>query len=406
MDHAMAGPLAGIVVADFSQLAQGPFATQILGDLGAEIIKIESPSGDWMRGYSLQNAYSGGLSVSFISYNRNKRSIVLDLKSAEGLEIARRLVDRADVVVENFRPGVMDRLGLGYESLAARNPRIVYCASVGYGQDGPYVGRPGQDLLVQSLAGLASMGGREQDPPAPAGVGVADLAAGLHIVYGVLAALVARERTGVGQRVDVSMLNSLLALEGQEIASYLYTGVLAPRAASGIASAYAGAPLGIYPTADGWLALSMQPLGRLAELLGVDDFAGVESHNVIEGRDRIKRRLEQATRTKTTDEWLEHLLAHDVWCAPVNDLDRVVDDPQVVHNDILVTLDHPTAGAVRVVGSPVRFSATPSSVREVPPELGQHTAAICREVLGMTEDEIETARSRGAFGAVQSVPAA
>ena len=151
----------------------------------------------------------------------------------------------------------------------------------------------------------------------------------------MLAALIARERTGQGQRVDVNMLNSTLALEHQEIASYLHTGQLSPRATSGLASAYAGAPLGIYPTADGWLALSMQPLGRLAELLGVEDFAGITSSNVIEDRDAVKRRLEEATRTRTTDEWLEHLLAHDVWCAPVNDLDRVVEDPQVLHNEIL-----------------------------------------------------------------------
>jgi crotonobetainyl-CoA:carnitine CoA-transferase CaiB-like acyl-CoA transferase len=406
MGHTMAGPLAGIVVMDFSQLAQGPFATQILGDLGAEVIKIEAPSGDWMRGFSLQNAYAGGMSISFITYNRNKRSIVLDLKTAVGVDIARRLIDRADVVVENFRPGVMDRLGLGYEALAARNPRLVYCASVGYGQDGPYTGRPGQDLLVQSIAGLASLGGRAQDPPAPAGIGVADLAAGLHIVYGVLAALIARERTGAGQRVDVSMLNSMLALEGQEIASYLYTGSLSPRASSGIASAYAGAPLGIYPTADGWLALSMQPLGRLAQLLGVEDFAEIDSSNVIEERDLIKRRLEEATRTRTTDEWVEHLLAHDVWCAPVNDLDRVVEDPQVLHNEILVTLDHPDAGPIRVVGSPVRFSATPSSVRDVPPRLGQHRDAILQDFLGMTDDDIAEAREHGAFGQARPVSAA
>ena len=406
MEHTIAGPLAGIVVVDFSQLAQGPFATQILGDLGAEIVKIEAPNGDWMRGYSLQNAYADGMSVSFISYNRNKRSIVLDLKSTEGLELARRLIDRADIVIENFRPGVMERLGLGYDVLAARNPRLVYCASVGYGQDGPYVGRPGQDLLVQSLAGLASLGGRDQDPPAPAGIGVADLAAGLHIVYGVLAALIARDRTGRGQRVDVNMLNSLLALEHQEIASYLYTGQLSPRANSGLASAYAGAPLGIYPTADGWLALSMQPLGRLAGLLGMDDFAGVDSSNVIDGRDDIKRRLEEATRTRTTSEWLDHLLAHDVWCAPVNDLDRVVEDPQVVHNDILIEVEHRTAGPVRVVGSPVRFSDTPSSVRLGPPELGQHTAEILHEVLDMSDEEIAAAREHGAFGRPRTVPAA
>jgi crotonobetainyl-CoA:carnitine CoA-transferase CaiB-like acyl-CoA transferase len=398
MEEAAAGPLTGLVVVDFSQLAQGPFATQILGDLGAEIIKIEAPSGDWMRGFSLQNAYADGMSVSFISYNRNKRSIVLDLKSPDGVELARRLIERADVVVENFRPGVMDRLGLGYESLAARNPRIVYCASVGYGQDGPYVGRPGQDLLVQSLAGLASLGGRDQDPPTPAGIGVADLAAGLHIVYGVLAALIARERTGEGQRVDVNMLNSLLALEHQEIASYLYTRELSPRATSGIASAYAGAPLGIYPTKDGWLALSMQPLGRLAELLGISDFAEVGSSNVIANRDDVKRRLDEATRTRTTQEWLDDLLAHDVWCAPVNDLDRVVDDPQVRHNEILITLESPSAKPIRVVGAPVRFSATPSSVRSGPPGLGQHTEAILHDVLGVSDAEIVGLRERGAFG--------
>jgi crotonobetainyl-CoA:carnitine CoA-transferase CaiB-like acyl-CoA transferase len=202
------------------------------------------------------------------------------------------------------------------------------------------------------------------------------------------------------------MLNSLLALEGQEIASYLFTGILARRASSGIASAYAGAPLGIYPTADGWLALSMQPLGRLAELLGVDDFARIDSSNVIDDRDDIKRRLEAATRTRTTAEWLEHLLAHDVWCAPVNDLDRVIEDPQVLHNDIFVNLDHPTAGQIRVVGSPVRFSGTPSSVRAMPPELGQHTAAILQEVLDMDEGDIAALRDRGAFGRTGPVPAA
>ena len=395
----MAGALTDVVVVDFSQLAQGPFATQILGDLGAEIIKIEAPSGDWMRGFSLQNAYAGGMSVSFITYNRNKRSIVLDLKSADGVDIAppARSIERMSSS-RTSGPVSWIGLGSGYETLAARNPRLVYCASVGYGQDGPYAGRPGQDLLVQSLAGLASLGGRDQDPPAPAGIGVADLAAGLHIVYGVLAALIARERTGEGQRVDVNMLNALLALEHQEIASYLYTGSLARRASSGIGSAYAGAPLGIYPTADGWLALSMQPLGRLAELLGVDGFVGVDSSNVIEGRDDIKRRLEQATRTRTTDDWVEHLLAHDVWCAPVNDLDRVVEDPQVQHNEILVNLDHPTAGPIRVVGSPVRFSGTPSSVRRVPPELGQDTDAILHDILGMTDDAIAEASEHGAFG--------
>src|SRR5437879_2150959 len=198
----MSGPLSGVIVADFTQLMQGPFATQILGDLGADIIKIEPPKGDWARHFSLLELYKNGESVSFMTFNRNKRSIAIDLKQGEGVETARRIVEKADVVVENFRPGVMDRLGLGYEALRQINPRIIYCASSGYGQTGPYVSRPGQDLLVQSMTGMPMMTGHRDDMPAATVAGIADLTTSQLIVYGVCAALFNRERTGQGQRVD------------------------------------------------------------------------------------------------------------------------------------------------------------------------------------------------------------
>ncbi len=238
----MAGPLAGLVVADFTQLAQGPFATQMMGDLGAEIIKIEPVKGDWMRHWSMANLYIEGEGASFLSFNRNKRSIGIDLKHPQGKDVALRLVDRADVVIENFRPGVMERLGLGYETLAERNPRIIYCASSGWGQSGPYVTRPGQDLLVQAVAGVGYLNGNADDPPRAVGVGIADFTAGFHIVYGVLAALYARQRTGRGQRVDVNLLNSILNLHIQELTLYLNGAGLPERSRSDIPGAYLGAP--------------------------------------------------------------------------------------------------------------------------------------------------------------------
>ena len=207
----MAGPLEGVVIADFIQLAQGPVATQILGDLGAEIIKIEPPKGDWMRHFSLRELYLAGESVSFLSFNRNKRSIAVDLKAGAGLEVVKRPVAKADVVIENFRPGVMDRLGLGYKTLDQLNPRLVYCASCGFGQTGPYVTRPGQDLLIQSMSGITVLTGNLDDLPASTIVGIADLTASQLIVYGVCAALFSRERTGKGQRVDVNLHSAVRA---------------------------------------------------------------------------------------------------------------------------------------------------------------------------------------------------
>src|SRR6185369_12957166 len=306
----MGGPLTGVVVLDFTQLLQGPYATQMLGDMGAEILKIEPPGGDWMRKFALGNLYLAGESVSFLAFNRNKRSLCVNLKHGSGVEAVKRLAARADVVIENFRPDVMDRLGLGYETLSALNPRLIFCSSSGWGPTGPYVSRPGQDLLVQAMSGLPFLNGRADDPPVGIGLGIADIASALHIVYGVLAALYSRERSGQGQKVEVCLFNSLLGFVNQEMSAYLNGGGLPQRSGSGNNPApYNGAPYGMYPTADGYLAIAMNPLNKLAGLMGLSGYEDLSSNNVMDNRDAINQAFTGAFRGKTTAAWLDVLLA-------------------------------------------------------------------------------------------------
>lgn len=392
----MAGPLTGLVVADFTQLAQGPFATQMLGDLGAEILKIEPIKGDWMRHWSMANLYIGGEGGSFLSFNRNKRSVALDLKNPGGLEAALRIIDRADVVIENFRPGVMERLGLGYETLAARNPRLVYCASSGWGQTGPYVKRPGQDLLVQAVAGVGWLNGNADDPPTGIAVGAADFTAGFHIVYGVLAALYSREHTGKGQRVDVNLLNSIMNLHIQELSLYLNGAGLPERSRSDIPGAYLGAPYGFYATKDGYIAIAMNSVSKLARLTGVTGYEDRDESQIMEGRDQVRADFARAFLNRTTDEWLDILLAEDIWCAPVNDFAGVEADPQVAENEMIVEWEHPTAGRVRGVGIPVKYSATPGAIERPAPLLGEHTTELLREFAGYSDEEIADLEAQGA----------
>jgi crotonobetainyl-CoA:carnitine CoA-transferase CaiB-like acyl-CoA transferase len=395
----MGGPLSGLVIADFAQLAQGPFATQILGDLGADIIKIEPLTGDWMRHWSMANLFIGGESASFLSFNRNKRSIALNLKHPAGKEVAFRLVERADVVLENFRPGVMERLGLGYDTLAERNPRIIYCASSGWGQTGPYLKRPGQDLLVQAMAGVGYLNGNADDPPQGVAVGIADFTAGFHIVYGILAALYARERTGRGQRVDVNLFNSILNLHTQELSLYLNGAGLPQRSRSNIPGAYLGAPYGFYQTKDGFLAIAMNPLNKLAALIGVDGYEDHPESQIMEGRDEVRADFQRGFLTKTTQEWLEILLAEDIWCAPVNTYADLERDPQVAENEMIVEWEQPGAGRVRGVGIAVKFEDTPGEITRHAPVLGEHTGEILKEVAGYSDDQIRELQEQGVVNA-------
>ena len=264
----MSAALDGVRVLDFTQMMMGPWATQFLGDLGADVIKVERPgAGEWERGLRAMGKLLDGESPFFLAMNRNKKSLTLNLKDPRAQEAAKRLAAGADLVVENFRPGVMDRLGLGYDDLRAVNPSIVYVTGSGFGPDGPYVDRPGQDLLIQSMSGLAAYGGRRGDPPTPSGSSIVDASTALMLAFSAMVGLFHRARTGEGQRIDVSLFNTAIALQCQELAAFLNLPDRWERSEAGIAGAWLSAPFGVYRTADGHIAIAMASLSVLAELL-------------------------------------------------------------------------------------------------------------------------------------------
>lgn len=393
------GPLDGILVADFTQLAQGPFATMILGDMGADIVKIEPPGGDWMRNFALSGIYLGGETVSYLAFNRNKRSIGIDLKTPEGLALVRRLCDKADVVIENFRPGVMKKLGIDYDTLKKSNPDIIVVSSSGYGSDGPYVTRPGQDLLAQSMTGFPTVIGRRDDPPTPIAAGIADLTAGFHIVYGTLAALISRMNTGEGQQVEVNLMNSILAAQTDQFTAFLQDGIQPERSAAGIANPWTGAPYGLYKCKDGWIAIAMNPLSEVGEVLDIDEFKGDNSKNEISKRDDYKRLIDEKTKDWMVNDLLEKMLERDLWVAPVQDYKAVIADPQLNHNEMFVSIPHPTAGSLKTLGIPVKFKGTPSKIRKHPPLFSEHARELAKEYLDLSESEIADYLTKGVISA-------
>jgi crotonobetainyl-CoA:carnitine CoA-transferase CaiB-like acyl-CoA transferase len=365
----------------------------MLADMGADVIKIEPLHGDWQRNWSLKDAYINGEAVSFLTFNRGKRSITLNLKHPSGKEAALKIIKSSDVLLENFRPGVMDRLGLGYEYLSSIHPKLIYCASCGWGQDGPYVNRPGQDLLAQAVAGVLYLNGKAGDPPTPVGMGIADITASFHIVIAILAGLYQRNRSGVGQRIDVNLLNSMLSLATQEATLYLNTRCEPERSAAGIGHPCVGAPMGVYRTRDGYIVVAMMPIGKVAELVGIDGFDGNDSRNVLENRDDVKRKLEPGFARKTTAELMGIFMEADIWAAPVNSFPAMENDPQVRHNQTIVSFDHPKIKDFQTIGPPIRFSRTPSAVKR-PPLLGEHSREILEEV-GYTGNDIDGFRRDG-----------
>lgn len=389
------GPLKGLVVADFTQLAQGPWATQMLGDMGGDIIKIEPVKGDWMRRYAYANMYPGGESISFVSFNRNKRSIALNLKDSKGIKIAKDIIAKADILVENFRPGVMERLGLGYEEMKILNPRLVYCSSSGYGSSGPYLHRPGQDLLAQSISGTAALNGLKNQMPVVTAVGQADLLTSLFINQSVLAAIYSREKTGKGQKVEANLLNSAVGFHTQEVTAYLHKGENPERSKSGIPNPWLGAPYGLYNTKDGYVAIGMNSVQRLAQVIGLEKYATEEfaSNNIMESRDEIRFAFDAVFKTKTTDEWLKILLKDDIWCSQVNTFDEMVQDPQIKHNQMIIEIDHPTIGKVKTTGFPVWFSDTPQKIYRPAPLLNENAKEILKDFCGYGEEEINTFRT-------------
>lgn len=373
--HGSTGPLSHVRVLDFTQLLQGPMATQILGDLGADVIKVEKPGGEWMRFWGILASKSHGEMDSFLAYNRNKRSIAVDLKDPAMRDRLLELGSEVDVVVENFRPGVMDRLGLGYDDFARVNPAIIYASSTGYGQSGPYRDRPGQDLLVQAMSGALHLTGRRDDPPTACGIGISDHYTGLHIVVAILAALSHRQATGEGQRVAVDLFSCTIAAQQQELTVWLNHGEAMPRPTENIGHVGGTAPFGVYATSDGHLALAMMPCPQLGEILGVDWLAEYDTNEkMFAERDTIHRLLSAHFATKPTSHWLELLDRHDVWCAPVQDYADLERDPQVRHAGLFWEV--PIEGenlTFRTVGSPFTFAKTPVTLRRGVPRAGKHT---------------------------------
>lgn len=384
--------LDDITVLDFSHLLQGPFATMLLADLGARVIKIERPgAGDLFRSMTFNNHWIGGKeSPNFLAWNRNKRSLAIDLKAAESKEVIYKIAESADVVVQNFRPGVMARMGYGYEDFSRINPKIIYCSGSGYGEEGPYLMRPGQDMLVQGLTGLAAVTGRGDGPPVPVGAGFADQIGAMNMVYGILAALHWRHRTGQGQDIKVNLMAGLMAHQGQEFMSVLNSGRDFQRPNSGIGHPGMEAPFGVYPVSDGWVTIAMSPFTTLVEVLGAPELLSYnDPKQLFEKRDEIHTKIAALTRTWTRADLMNAMLARDIWCGEVKTHLEVEQDPQVKHMKMITEYDHPNAGRIKAVGPAVRFSATPAVLERPAPLVGQHSVELLREC-GFEESQIES----------------
>lgn len=374
----------------------GPFAAQRLGDLGADVVKIEPPQGEWQRHVAAGGARGNKVNVSFLSLNRNKRSLAIDLKSDEGKAVLLDLVKSADVFLQNYRPGVAKRLGVDYETLSALNPRLVYVSMSGYGADGPYVNRPGQDLILQGMSGAMLSAGREGEPPTPAGLYLVDAVSAYTAFEGALAALLHRERTGEGQLVEVNMLDAITTLQMQELSVFTVAGKPQTRSAEPHAHVYIRAPYGAFATRDGYIIIAFPSLAKFGEIIGEPSFLDMDDEvDSWSRRDEIFAKTRERLKTRTTAEWMDALGAADIWCGPVYGYEDLVDDPQIKHNGTFVEYDHPTEGHVKTPGFPIRFSRTPSQVQRGAPLAGEHTRAVLREA-GYDEDRIEALVGSGA----------
>ncbi len=394
------GPLDGIRVVDLTRFLAGPYCTQELGDFGADVIKIEARDGDPSRDQTLRPDLLGD-SYFFAAANRNKRSVTVDVRTEAGREIVHRLVRGADVFVENFRPEVAERLGLGPQALRAENPRLVYCSITGFGRTGPYSQRPGFDQVGQGMSGFMSITGQEPTGPTRAGIALADLTCAMTACRGILFALLARERTGRGQEVRVSILDSMVALLTWSAGMYFETGV-----PPGVAGNHhpLSSPFGVYQAKDGPFNLAAgneRMWVRLCETLGRPEL--VQDPRFRTTNDRVAHRAEldailgKIFRTRTSGEWVAHLNERGVACGPIYNLAEVFQDPQVLHEQMLVEMPHPVHGRVKLLGMPIKLSDTPGAFRLAPPRLGEHTDEVLREI-GYTAEAIAEMRAAGGVG--------
>ena len=393
-------PLDGVRVADLSRVVSGPFCTMMLADMGADVIKIEEPGrGDEARAFGPR--FQGGESPYYLSVNRNKRSCTVDLKHDDGKDILRRLVDRSDVLIENFPPGAMDRLGFDYETVAAANPRLVYCSISGFGETGPDAGRPGYDLIVQGESGLMDLTGPSDGPPSRIGTSIADLTSGSMATQGILLALYARERTGRGQRVTVAMLDAMASLLTYNAGSYFASGESPTRRGNTHPSVV---PYQTLRARDGWMNLGVANDSlwrRYCDAIGRPDLRDDPRYATVAGRvdhrDEIVPIVETLTATRTVADWMEILGAAGVPCGRIRTVAEVCTHPQLTEREKIVTRPHPSAGTVTTVGLPIDLSDTPGAIERAAPLLGEHTDEVLRDVLDYTAEEISRFRAAGAI---------
>src|ERR1700722_6028573 len=388
------GPLKGLRVFDLTRVLAGPTCAQMLGDLGAEVIKIERPgAGDDTRGFAPPFMPGTNESAYFVGVNRNKKSVTLDISTPEGQEIAFRLIEKSDILVENFKMGSLAQYGLGYEQLHARFPRLVYCSITGFGQSGPYSPRPGYDSLIQAMGGVMSLTGEPDGEPQKVGVPVGDLFAGLYGCIGVLAAIRHRDLTGVGQQIDLSSLDQAVAWLANQGMNYLATGENPPRLGNQHPNIV---PYQVFPTEDGHMVLSIgnDPTFKrfceafaLTHLLEDERFATNAAR--VQNRKLVTDTLSPVMKTRTTPEWVDELQALKIGCGPINTLREVFADPQVQARGVVVQMPHAaSAHGVQVIANPVRLSETPADYRMPPPVLGEHTEEVLRERLGLDEARV------------------
>lgn len=390
------GMLSGIKILSFTQFLLGPAAVQYLSDMGADVIKIEPPKvGAYERTWSGADAFVNEVSVFYLLAHRNIRSLTLNLKHPDGQAVARRLLLDADVLVQNFRPGVMEKLGLGYEEVKKVNPRIIYASASGYGEDSPFRDLPGQDLLIQSISGLIAATGRAGEMPTAPGAAIVDQHSAALLAMGILGALFHRERTGEGQEVEIAMVRGAMDLQLEPM-SYFLNGWKLERPREALASTFHQAPYGVYETQAGYIVISLSPIKTIRKALGgPPELAPYEDPKLaMEKREEIRRALDPFFRTMTADEAVELLQSHGIWCARVNDYEQVFADPIVRFLDPVMEVDHPQAGRVRLLKHPVRYGAGEPEMRRVPPGLGENTEEILKE-LGYSPEEIDRLGAAG-----------
>lgn len=394
----MAGALDGICILEVSHLLAGPYCTTILSDMGASVIKVEEPkTGDPMR--KLGTVFIGEDTASFFSLNRNKKSLTLNLQSEKGREILLHLAEHCDVFVENWRPGVVDRMGIGYDSLSKVNPGIIYCSISAFGQNGPHCQKTGVDPIIQAMSGIMGITGEANGRPVPVGCPIADTSSALTAAYGIAVALFARERTGVGQKIDIALMDSLMSLLAPRESEYFVTGK--PLQPMGSVHRQI-APYQTFATRDHYIYIAVineKQWSALCRVLGLEHLLKdprFESNAMrVKHKEELATIIEPVLKEKTANEWLDKLEPEGVICSLIYDFQQLFSDPHVQHRQMVVQLNHPQAGLYRVMGTPVKLSRTPGGPREAGPLLGQHTEEILSNLLNLSAKEIKSLRNQG-----------